>query len=62
MLDFRMSLSQAPIVAATVHFATSAFAQSEAEPTVLAAPYDGPAAAPMAEKAWLRGISTSINW
>jgi hypothetical protein len=62
MLALRPSLSQAPIVAATDHFATSAFAQSEAEPMALAAPCDGPAAAPMAEKAWLRGPPNSIGW
>ncbi len=62
MLDLRPSLSQAAIVAATAHFATSVFAQSKAEPMALAASCDGPAAVPVAENAWLRGITTSIGW
>jgi hypothetical protein len=42
MLDLRPSFSQAPIVAATDRFATSAFAQSKAEPIALRRPMTNP--------------------
>jgi hypothetical protein len=61
MINFRPSLSQASIVAATVPFAASAFARFEPEPMALAAPGDGPAAFPKAENAWGHEGLTSIS-
>jgi hypothetical protein len=61
MINFRPSLSQASIVAATVPFAASAVAQFEPKPMALAAPGDGPAAFPKAENAWGREGLSSIS-
>ena len=56
MIHFSPRLSRASNVAATALFATSTSTQSEPELLALAAPGDGPAAFPKAEKAWVRGV------
>ena len=61
MINFRPSLSQASIVAATVRFAAPAFARVEPKPMALAAPGDSPAAFPKAENAWGHEGLTSIS-